>query len=256
MRNLVEVAVIGGAFVVPGGEHRLDRGAHLLQWIVGERLAALLQDDVFEFFDQLLELLRLELGVGLDPGLLLGNLQPLLELLGLDTEHDLAEHLDEAPVGVQREAPVAGQFGQPLERVRIEAEVEDGVHHAGHREFGARADGDQQRIYDITKLLAGLLLDMMEGLDRLFPHAVGKPLARGVVGIAGLRGDGEPGRHGQPGVGHFGNAGALAPQQITHVLVPLFKEVHPLSFGYRLRTRGFNRCQGHGILLSAAGRYT
>ena len=100
--------------------------------LVGEWLAALLQDDVLEFCDQLLELLRLELGIRLDLRPLFGQLQTLLELLGIDTKHDLAEHLDEASVGIEGEAPIVGELGKALESLRIQAKVEDGVHHAGH----------------------------------------------------------------------------------------------------------------------------
>src|SRR5438067_972802 len=68
---------------------------------------------------------------------------------------------------------------------------------------------------------------MVERLDRLLPHAVGKLLPRGVVGIAGLGGDRESGWHWQPSPRHLGDACPLASEQVTHVLVPLFEEVDP-----------------------------
>ncbi len=59
VRDLVEVAVVDGALVVPRGEDGFDGGAKLLERVIRERLAALFEDDVFEFFDQLLEMLGL-----------------------------------------------------------------------------------------------------------------------------------------------------------------------------------------------------
>ena len=41
------------------------------------------------------------------------------------------------------------------------------------------------------------------------------------VDAADVRGDGEAWRDGQAGIGHFGQSGALAPQDIFHVLVSI-----------------------------------
>ena len=48
------------------------------------------------------------------------------------------------------------------------------------------------------------------------------------VGAAGLGGDGEAGRHRQPEVGHLGEVGALAAEQVLHVLVALGEVVDVL----------------------------
>ena len=68
---------------------------------------------------------------------------------------------------------VAADLDQRLGDLMVEADVEDGVHHARHRELGAGAARDEQRVGGITELLAGLLLDMGERLGHLVPHAVG-----------------------------------------------------------------------------------
>src|ERR1700694_440201 len=245
MRDLVEVAVIGGALVVPGGEHGLDGLAQLLQRIVRERLAALFENDVLEFFEKLLELLRLELRIGLDLGLFLGELEPLLELFSLDAEHDFAEHLREAAICVKGEPAVIGELRQAFQRLRIEAEVENGVHHARHRKLGARAHRHQQRVLDVTQLLAGLLLDVVQRLDRLLPHAIRELLARRVIGVAGLGRDREAGWHRQPGARHLGHARPFAAEQVAHALVPFFEQVHPFLQGRGLRFRTCLRRDGH-----------
>ena len=77
----------------------------------------------------------------------------------LHAEDDVAVHLDEAAVAVPREARVAGLGRQRLDGLVVEAEVEDRVHHAGHRVAGAGADRHQQRVLQVAELLAGLLLE-------------------------------------------------------------------------------------------------
>ena len=82
----------------------------------------------------------------------------LLEHVAGDVEHDLAEHLHEPAVRVVREALVARLLGEALHRVVVEPEVEDGVHHPGHRERRARTHRHEQRIDGVAEALAHLLL--------------------------------------------------------------------------------------------------
>ena len=70
------------------------------------------------------------------------------------SQHGLAEHLDQPAVGVPGEPLVAGLLGQALHRLVVEADVEDGLHHAGHRELRAGAHRDQQRVVGVAELLA------------------------------------------------------------------------------------------------------
>ncbi len=44
----------------------------------------------------------------------------------------------------------------------VEAEVEDGVHHAGHGGARARAHGDEQRIAHVAELLAGAAFERLQ----------------------------------------------------------------------------------------------
>ena len=71
----------------------------------------------------------------------------------------------------------------------------------------------------------------MQRLDRLLPHAIGKFLARGVVGIAGFGRDRESRRHGQAGARHLGDPGALSAEQVAHVFVAFLEEVDPFFLG-------------------------
>ena len=68
-------------------------------------------------------------------------------------EDDVGVHLDEPPVGVEREAAVAGASRQPFDGPIVEPEVQDRVHHSGHRELRPRPDRNQKRIVVVAEPL-------------------------------------------------------------------------------------------------------
>ena len=134
-----------------------------------------------------------------------------------DVEDDVAEHLDEAAVGVVGEARILGAGGQGLDALIVEAEVEDGIHHAGHGELGAGADGDEQRIVSGAELLSLQRFELREGGVHFLVHA-GADLAAHVL-AAGFGLDGESRGNGETCVGHLGKTGALAAEGILHLAI-------------------------------------
>jgi hypothetical protein len=76
----------------------------LLARVLGELAAGFALDDPLEGLDQLLEVLGVEVDVVLDALVFLGLLDGLLEEVSIDSHDGLAEHLDEAAVGVPRES--------------------------------------------------------------------------------------------------------------------------------------------------------
>ena len=175
---MLDLAVAVGALVVPGVEDGADGALELLHRVVGEVVAGLGLHVRLELLDDLAQGIGREVGVLLDAGALLRVVEDAVEVAALEVEDDVGEHHHEAAVGVVGEALVAGLRGERLQGVRVEAEVEDGVHHAGHRELGAGADGDEQRVVGIAELLAGVGLDLRERLADLVHEAVGELACR------------------------------------------------------------------------------
>jgi hypothetical protein len=140
----------------------------------------------------------------------------VLELLAIHAQHDLAKQLHKAAIGIGREARVVGELGQAIKGLLVQPQVQHCIHHTGHRELRARAHRHQQRVGRIAKLLAGLLLDILERRQHLIPHAFWELLVVVVIAVARLGGDRKARRHRHARARHLGYAGTFAAQQIAH----------------------------------------
>jgi hypothetical protein len=125
------------AWVVPGVEHCPDGARELLTCVLRERGARLLLVKLFEGRDHLLQVGRREIDVLLRPAPLLELGQRLFEATRVDAVDDLAVHLDQPPIRILGESLVSGSRTETLERVVVEPEVEDCVHHPRHRDRGS-----------------------------------------------------------------------------------------------------------------------
>ena len=262
VRNLVLLAVEDGAIGVPGAEDGLLGEAELHQRVVRELDLAVDEDlgvllgvdvlgeDLLERGDEVLEVVGIELGVELDAllGLLGGD--GILEELAGDAHDDVREHLDEAAVGVVGKARVLGLLDEALDGVIVEAEVEDGVHHARHGERSAGANGDEQRVLGVAELLAHALLEVLAVLVDLVEDALRPDVARAGVGDAGLAGDGESGRDGKADVGHLGKVGALATRDPLGLRNGLARDLgHVVAVGVEAEAVDVLFCHVYPLLL-------
>ena len=205
-----------GTWAVPRGEDRLDGATQLLAGVLGERAAGVALHDLLIGVDQVAQELDGDAGVGGGPRQLLGRVEQGVELLAGDPEDDAAVHGDEAPVGVVGEALVMGLLGQGHHRLVVEAQVEHGVHHPGHRELGTRAHRHQQRIARIADALTDLLLEPDPRLGDLLGQTDRPAILH--VGPTGGGSDGEPGGHRQlEDRRHLGQVGTLAAQEVLHL---------------------------------------
>ena len=156
--DVVDAAIGLGAIVQPGTEHGVTRHHQLLVRVLRKLALGVLLHDLLIFGDDFLQRLGVEIGVELGLLLLLLAVENFLKSVLGNVEHHPAEHLDQAAIGVIGEARIVAALGQALDRLVVQAEVEDGIHHAGHGELCARANADQQRIVGAAELLALQLL--------------------------------------------------------------------------------------------------
>ena len=214
--DLVHLAVHVCTGVVPAAEDSLDSLDQLIAGILGERLALVLLIDLLEDADQFLQVVCRQVHVVLDALGFLHLIDLDLEQALRDHHDDVCEHLHKAAVAVVCKAGVVGLLGQALNSLVVQAQVQDGVHHAGHGLTCAGADGDQQGVGVVAKGLAGDLLQALDVLEDVSGDLVVDLAAVGVVLGAGLGGDGEALRHRHTGCGHLSQAGALAAQRVLH----------------------------------------
>ena len=179
---------------------------------------------LLEQSDQLLHILGFEVDVVLDALGFLHLVDDDLEGLLGQLHDDVGEHLDEAAIGVihetgKRRGGVAGdETGGDLV---VHAEVQDGVHHAGHGSARAGADGNEQRILCVTELLAVDFFDLSQSFVDLRLDFIIDAAAILIVLRAGFGGDGEALRNRHTEVGHLSEVGALAAKQLPHGAIAL-----------------------------------
>ena len=231
----MQAAVGDGTLVHPGAEDGADRRPDLVFGRLWEGLPGLLQDLGLVVLDDLGPILGREFGVEQVAAIFLGEFENLLEVVMVDPQHHVTEHLNETAVAVVGEAPVVGGLGQARDGIVVEAEIEHRVHHAGHGGAPARAHGDQQRVAGIPELGADQVLDRRQGAVDLGLEVV--RVAPVIVEeiAADFRGDGEAGRYRQPERGHLRQVGALAAEQFLHIGPTVggsaAEAVHPLGHG-------------------------
>ncbi len=246
--DVVELAVEDRALVHPRTEHGADGTPELIPRIGREVFARLLLHGGLEVLDQLLQVVGRQVGVVLHAALGFLCLDDLFERImvffryGFHAQHHVAVHLHETTVGVPCEARVARAFGHGLDGLVVHAQVEDRVHHAGHRGAGARTHRYQQGHLLVAELHARETLDVLHRLlDLGAQHLDDGLFAVLVIFGAHLRGDGKARRHGDAYQVHFCEVGAFAAQQFAHFAV---------AFGFLVAERvdPFNVCHKFFVL--------
>ena len=241
--NIVHTAVDNGPLVVPGAEHRLD-GAHQLLFGVGGEIHAQL-GLVFrlKLLGQLFQVVGVQLGIQLDAFFFLHLVDELFKILFAHFHHNVGIHLDKPAIAVVGKTGVIGDFGKRLHDLVVQTQVENGVHHAGHRGPGAGTDGNQQRVLRVAEGLAGNLLHLGQIFIDLVLDILGDLLAVFIVPGAGLGGNGEALGHRHTKIGHLGQVSAFAAQQLPHIPVALREKVNVLMHCDTLLMRSAFYCQ-------------
>ncbi len=236
--DVVELAVGDGALVLPTGEDGTDGTPQLLPRVLREGLVEDLPDLVHVQADDGLPVAGTQVGI---EEMALGQLVVLEDVLEVEVLHahdHVGIHLDEAPVAVVGEAPVAAVGGQALDRLVVEAEVQHGIHHAGHGRPGTRTHRHKERVAAISQFGAHVLLDTGQ---RLLDAGLEAARVGALVGTepgADLGGDGEAGRHRQAQLAHLGQVRPLAAEKGAHAGIsfggPTAEGVNPLGHGRSL----------------------
>ena len=138
-------------------------------------------------------------------------------------------------------------MGEPVDRLVVEPQVQDRVHHARHRRRGTGTYRHEKRRFAVTEPLASDAFQSAHGVFDLRPQVV-RNATVGQVLDADRRRDREAWRHGNTDVRHLAEVGALATQQMLHRRAPLggaVPEEVDIPHGQTVMTRlgvRFSRC--------------
>ena len=226
VRNVVHAAVGVGTRVVPGAEYCADSFHQLLLGVLREVLAEGLLIVVLEQNDELGHIVCVQLVVHLDALLVLDLVDELLKGGLRQFHYDVGEHLDEAAVGIACETRIVRQLSNGFADLVVHAEVQDGVHHAGHGSARTGTNRYEQRLLSIAEGLAGDLFELIEIFEDLFLDIRVDGLAIFVVTGAGFGGDGKALRNRHAETGHFCQVRALAAEQLTHFAIAFREHVN------------------------------
>ncbi len=226
--DVVHTTIVDCAGVIPAAEHGLDSFHELYAGILREFHALMLEVDRLEAFHDLLEIFSIQVTIELNALLLLELVENSLELALRDFHNDVREHRDETAISIVCKLFVVGLLGQALHGLVGQTEVQNRVHHARHGSAGAGTNRNQEGVLVVAKLLAGDLFGDGKRIVNLLDDVIIDGLSIVVVLRAGFRGHGEALGHRHAKIGHFSQVSALAAEQLTHVRVALFEEVHIL----------------------------
>ena len=225
MGNVFDFAVADGALALPRAEDRADGIPQLLVGVFGELAVEPLGDLGLELGDQFAQVFGAQFAVECNSTGVFFRVEQGLErvcfffVFGPQAHDHVAVHLHEAAIHVVAKARVARLFDKPLDDRVVEAEIEHGLHHARHGHSGARAHGEQERVDRVAKAHVHGFFDFGNGAFHLVFEFAGIRLVVVVVIGANFGGDGKTGWDGQAELGHFGEVGSFAAEQIAHFLV-------------------------------------
>jgi hypothetical protein len=239
--NAVQVPIPDGALVVPGAEDRADGPPELLLRVLREGLPRPRPHDLEVLLRHALQILRTEIRVGRCAARVPHALEATLEALVGNPKHHVAIHLNEAPVAVVGEA-LTGEPREAFHRFLAEPQVQDRIHHARHRDRGARADRDQQGALGISEACLHDALDARQRPAGLLANRLRDAHAGANVLVAERGGERESRRHRDAEMRHLGEIRPLPPQEIAHrgaaVRAPSAEEVDAPRGLSCLRPRG------------------
>ena len=140
----------------------------------------------------------------------------MLTGFGFHFHHNTSIHLEETAVGVPSKLRIAGFFSKSFNDFVVDTEVKNGVHHPGHRLTSTGANGKEERVFKVTKLLAHGFLDLGNICFDFSIKSLRILLRVIVVVSADFGGDGETSRDGDSDAAHLGEVRPFPPKKSFH----------------------------------------
>ena len=226
--NTLNLAVADSLLAVPALEHGFDTAFHLSFGIIGELGAEHLFHLNLESVGQLHQVLGSQLGVALIVVLSLVIVQHIVQLLadalavgGLNAlallHHHIGVHHNQTTIGVVNKAGVVGSLQHAGDCLGRKADIQHGVHHAGHRATGTRAAAHQQRVLGIVIFHTHQFLHVGHGFPHIVHQACRQLAVVLIISSAAFCCNSQTSGDGKTQQTHFSQIGTFTAEQVFHV---------------------------------------
>ncbi len=128
----MQFAVGNSSWIHPRPEYCISSHVQLLLGIIRESTPCFLLNQSLILLNYVLQSLRVKLCVKSYAHFLFLRIENSLELLMRNLHHHIAEHLDKPSVGIVSEPLIAGHLNKPLNRLVVQSEIKDCIHHTRH----------------------------------------------------------------------------------------------------------------------------
>ncbi len=223
VRNVVQAAIGIGPRIIPRTENRLHGADQLDFRILRERFAFELGVFFQIVFDELFQIVGIEIGVVRRAFFVFRRFQNVFEVVFVDFHDDIGEHLDEATIRVVSKTRIVGQFREAFDGDVIQAEVQNRVHHSGHRNACAGANGNEERICVVAKGFADDFFSFMKRAEDLILDFLTDLFPVLIVLRASFGGDGESRRNRHSDCSHVAKVCAFTAKQVFQSERALFE---------------------------------
>ena len=213
VRNAFGFAVGHGALRVPRSEHGENCQSQLLPRIVRE-FETVRRIDRQRLLDHVAHLIDRQFVIVLNPGRSTRVGHDLFEWLVGNAEGNMTKHVQQPAERVEYET-LSGHLPEPFDRFLGETEIENRIHHAGHRELRTRTHRNKQRLIDVAELPAGRFTDGVQGASDFVPQGIGSLAPMFEITAARFGCHGKARWHRQPEPGHFRKIRTFATKQIA-----------------------------------------
>ena len=214
-RNIVQFAVSNGFLNHPGLEHGADTGPQLFPRILRNDFVQS-DTDFFIFFNQFFQIIGSQICIGFIAFGFFHSFQSMFKFIDVGFQNYVGIHHQETTIRVIGKSFVIGSFGQTFNGFIIQTEVQNGIHHTGHRNAGAGTNREEQRVVGITEFFAHNFFNTGNGITNLIFQIGGILMVIVVIVGADFGRNRKSGRHRQTDLVHFRKVGTFTAQEISH----------------------------------------
>ncbi len=224
--NVILATVVDRSFVVPGTEHSFDGFHHLGSGVCREIFSQFCTIEFLEPGNQFLHVFCIQFQIILFALFGFYFINDFFKALFGKAFDNIGKHLDKPAVAVIGKAFIAGFFGDGGSHYIIDAQIQNGIHHARHGSAGSGSYRNKQRVFPVAEFLSGFFFQHAQVFFNLSPDLIADLFPVFVVFVAGFCCNGEAIGHRHAQTAHFSKVCTLSSKQLTHIGVAFVEQIY------------------------------